>query len=245
MKFNRVASSASRPQKSDPRFPYPSNSLPSHLSVMAMAAESLSPISLAFKWALLGVLLHLATFRQRLDNHGWRLLGLHSIFMVLIFFGASRSRDMLPAAVYTLFTSASFLSGLFTSVVLYRLYFSPIRRFPGPRQAAVTSFYRARLATKSGIRLCTEVKAMHEKYGDYVRTGPREVSILNPNAIPILYGAKSRCRKGPWYDHDMMPREEDKSVFLLRDPAIHSWRRRILDRGFSTRGKRLILWPPQ
>ncbi|KAB2573294.1 Averantin hydroxylase [Lasiodiplodia theobromae] len=117
---------------------------------------------------------------------------------------------------------------------IYRLVFSPIRNFPGPRLGALSSFYRVYVALRSNIRLFTEVQKLHEQYGDYVRVGPREISILNPSAIPLLYGPKTKCRRGPWYDH-IRGSEEDKHVLNIRDPALHSQRRRVLDRGLSSK----------
>lgn len=204
---------------------------------MDAISGSYFPTALALNSALLGVALHLATFHLYLDNYGWRIAGLWCFSLICAFSMLLRGNDTILAVIQTLSISTAFLLGFFGSTVLYRLLLSPIRGFPGPWQAAVTNFYRARLAIKSNIRLATDIRAMHQRYGDYVRTGPREISILNPNAIPILYGARSQCTKGPWYDHDIMMKEEDKSVFLLRDPSLHSFRRRILDRGFSSKGK--------
>lgn len=101
--------------------------------------------------------------------------------------------------------------------------------------AALTSFFRVYASIRSNIRLFTVTEDLHKKYGDYVRIGPREISILNPDAIPLLYGPKTQCRRGPWYDH-ISGREEDKHVLLVTDPATHSWRRRVLDRGLSSKG---------
>ncbi|KAK0645261.1 Cytochrome P450 750A1 [Lasiodiplodia hormozganensis] len=78
---------------------------------------------------------------------------------------------------------------------IYRLVFSPIRNFPGPRLGALSSFYRVYVALRSNVRLFTEVQKLHEQYGDYVRVGPREISVLNPSAIPLLYGPKTKCRR--------------------------------------------------
>ncbi|KAK7606278.1 cytochrome P450, partial [Phyllosticta paracitricarpa] len=200
-----------------------------------MAADISATLSLSSAAAVLGMSTYLATFRLSLDNHGWRILGFWSSLTLLSFLALSQSYGLSLAAVQTSFIAALFLSGFFGSTATYRLVFSPIRKFPGPPLASLSSFYRVYLASKSGIQLCKEIDVLHQSYGDCVRVSPREVSILNPNAIPVLYGPRSQCLKGPWYDHYAVPAEEDKQVFLLRDRAMHSWRRRIFDGGFSSK----------
>jgi len=64
----------------------------------------------------------------------------------------------------------SFVSGLGISVVVYRLFFHPLGRFPGPVLARLTKLYGTWLAGKESM-YHKELKAMHDKYGDFVRTG--------------------------------------------------------------------------
>lgn len=193
--------------------------------------------------AVFGVSIHVLTDGLRLDNYGWRILGLWNLSLFLAFIVVARSSGTLPAAPQVLSMATAFLLGFFGSTSIRRLFLSPVHKFPGPWQGALTSFYRVHLATRSGVRLFTEIGRLHARYGDYVRIGPREISILNPLAIPLLYGAKSPCVKGPWYDHNPEALEGDKQVHLLRDPVLHSWRRRTLDRGFSSKGTAIALFP--
>jgi hypothetical protein len=67
--------------------------------------------------------------------------------------------------------------------------------------------------------------------------GPNEVSIFNPEAVPILLGPGSKCTKAPWYDAN----DPVISLHTLRDKAAHDARRRIWDRGFGAKGCRLKL----
>lgn len=62
--------------------------------------------------------------------------------------------------------------------------------------------------------------------------GPREVSILDPAAIPIIYGPNTKCTKSTWYSLNGL--DSDKvSIGGIRDPAKYRLRRRAWDRGLS------------
>ncbi|OJD29609.1 cytochrome p450 [Diplodia corticola] len=195
-----------------------------------------SSAALPLTSAVLGSTLYLSIFKLRLDNYGWRLVGLWNLALSLLFLYLIRSHDFLTTTRVVFTFAASFLSGFFGSTAVYRFFFSPLRQFRGPWQGVLTSLYRLHAAVKSDARLFRKVDSLHKQYGDYVRIGARELSILNPSAIPLLYGAKSQCRRATWY-HYAPEAEEDRQVLLITDPALHSWRRRILDKGFSSKGK--------
>lgn len=65
-----------------------------------------------------------------------------------------------------------------------------------------------------------------------IHTGPAEITIFDPDAVPILLGPSSKCSKAPWYDanHPVI------SLHTLRDKKSHDARRRIWDRGFGAKG---------
>lgn len=63
-------------------------------------------------------------------------------------------------------------------------------------------------------------------------SGPSELSITHPKAVGTIHSAQSLCTKGPWYD-GMHPRT---SLQMTRDKTDHARRRKIWDRGFSSRG---------
>lgn len=50
---------------------------------------------------------------------------------------------------------------------IYRLYFHPLSKFPGPRLAAISTLYEFYYDVISGGKFMFEIKRMHEQYGIY------------------------------------------------------------------------------
>lgn len=61
-------------------------------------------------------------------------------------------------------------------IIIFNLYFHPLREFPGPRLAAVTPVYLV-WKTISGQRHMFILR-LHEKYGEIVRVKPNELSLI-------------------------------------------------------------------
>lgn len=53
------------------------------------------------------------------------------------------------------------------SLVIYRLFRSPIAKFPGPKIAAVTSWYELYYDVVHKGKYLFEIEKMHDKYGVY------------------------------------------------------------------------------
>lgn len=51
------------------------------------------------------------------------------------------------------------------SLVVHRLFFSPIAKFPGPKIAAVTSWYELYYDVVKKGKYLFEIEKMHDKYG--------------------------------------------------------------------------------
>ena len=62
-----------------------------------------------------------------------------------------------------------YTTSLFTSIFVYRLLFHPLRKFPGPFTAKFTKFWHVwKCRDARNHRVMVE---MHDKYGEFVRTG--------------------------------------------------------------------------
>ncbi|OTB10574.1 hypothetical protein K445DRAFT_70027 [Daldinia sp. EC12] len=93
---------------------------------------------------------------------------------------------------------ALYLAALLTSMTTYRIFFHRLSGFPGPKLAAVSKFwhvYQVRFSTN--YLLMTD---LHKRYGNLIRTGPNEITIIHPRAIHLLDGWGSTTTKDVWYD---------------------------------------------
>ena len=61
-----------------------------------------------------------------------------------------------------------FLNGLFGSMAVYRVFFHPLRAFPGPIGARVTAFWALRESIPD-LRFYQKLCKLHDQYGDFVR----------------------------------------------------------------------------
>jgi cytochrome P450 family 628 len=62
----------------------------------------------------------------------------------------------------------SYLSGLFSAMVVYRLFLHPLKNFPGPLGARATAFWVIKEQVPA-FKFYTKLKKIHEEYGDFVR----------------------------------------------------------------------------
>ncbi|KAF2489498.1 cytochrome P450 [Lophium mytilinum] len=125
---------------------------------------------------------------------------------------------------------ASLLKFSESRIVIYRLFFPQLRHSPGPKLAAVSKLYHvSKLGKYDNFKL---LDRWHRQYGDWVRIGPRELSILSPNALKAAIGRGSKCTKPPFYDIT----KPLISMQTSRDVSVHDKRRRIWENGFSSKG---------
>lgn len=81
---------------------------------------------------------------------------------------------------------AAYLLLYHISLSIYRLYFHPLAKVPGPRLAAITSLWYAYQIKKSQLLL--QSREFHAKYGPAVRIGPNEVQFDSKEAFQAIYG---------------------------------------------------------
>ncbi|KAJ7722764.1 cytochrome P450 [Mycena olivaceomarginata] len=75
-------------------------------------------------------------------------------------------------------------------------------------------------------------KALHDKYGPFLRTGPNEVSIIHVDAVKAVLGTGG-FQKGQYYEPRVDPALKTRSLLSLRGEP-HANRRRIWNRGLSS-----------
>lgn len=86
---------------------------------------------------------------------------------------------------------------LLYSYFLYPFYLSPFANVPGPKLAAMTSWW-IRWIDFGGHRSAT-IDGLHRKYGRIVRVGPNELSFTGAEALQIIYGAGSAFYKPEYF----------------------------------------------
>jgi hypothetical protein len=74
-------------------------------------------------------------------------------------------------------------------VVIYNLYFHPLRNYPGPKSWAATRIPWA-ISQFSGV-LYLSTHELHKKYGNVVRIAPDELSFIDPQAWKDIYTART------------------------------------------------------
>lgn len=126
--------------------------------------------------------------------------------------------------------------GLATTIsiarLLHRLYFHPLRSFPGPRLAATTKWYRVYYDVVLKGGWLHHLEHLHEKYGEVVRIGPNELHFSSPRAYATIYASGSQFTKDPsLYKCFGM----DGGSFAIIDPHTSKKRREMLVPLFSRR----------
>ncbi|TVY78438.1 Cytochrome P450 monooxygenase FCK2 [Lachnellula suecica] len=152
------------------------------------------------------------------------------LIAVLTRLGKLSIRD---ASAASAMTTGAFFVGLFSSMLTYRLFLHRLGSFPGPTGASLSKFWHiVQLGKYDNYK---RLDKWHEQYGDFVRIGPCELSIVDPDAVDAIMGAKSSCTKSVWYDIA----DPLVSLHQCRDRALHDKRRRTWDRGFSVKESRV------
>ncbi|GLI77596.1 hypothetical protein PoHVEF18_005887 [Penicillium ochrochloron] len=138
-------------------------------------------------------------------------------------------------AVWWLQCFSYYLSGMFLSITTYRLFFHRIGHFPGPRAAAVSKLWSVYQCRDSRNHLFLD--GLHKKYGNFVRTGPAEITIFHPKAWEAMDGAGNANVRSDWYDI-VHPRV---SPIFSRNEEDHIERRKVWTRALSTKSIREYL----
>ncbi|KAF2008686.1 cytochrome P450 [Aaosphaeria arxii CBS 175.79] len=120
-------------------------------------------------------------------------------------------------------------------LVVHRLYFSPLAKFPGPKLAAATHWYEFYHDYWRGGKYIFEIEKMHKKYGPIIRVNPDELAIHDPEYYSELYVTESKRRTE---SHEMFVKgiDFDGAHLLTTDHNLHRKRRKPLEPFFSRAG---------
>ncbi|KAL4931670.1 cytochrome P450 [Aspergillus undulatus] len=195
-----------------------------------MSLEHLIPV-------LAGTLSHIFYFRRG-EHHLSGLLYLNALALItsasVVYLVYKHGSNVHDASFQVFCPAASYLFGLYTSLLVYRVFLHPLCKFPGPAAYRASSFcLSAQLGKKRDA--FRHFNHLHKIYGPFVRVGPSELSIAHPAAVNAIYGAASKCTKAAWYDLN----KPVISLHTMRERASHHARRRVWSAAFSERGLRM------
>jgi len=180
--------------------------------------------------AALGVASHVLYF-NRGEHHLYAPLYARILFfsiVLVVFAFAFLGQEAKVAATQALGIAGWYFSGFYSSLLIYRIFLHPLRSFPGPLGAKISSLWLPTqvFGTSQAYR---KVLDLHRRYGDFVRIGSSDLAICHPEAVSAIYGGTSRCGKGAWYDltHPMV------SLQTTRNREAHQRQRRLWSGAFS------------
>lgn len=73
--------------------------------------------------------------------------------------------DLAPTLRTSWSTSIGAVVIVYATLVVYRLYFHPLARFPGPKLAAISRWYEAYYDLIQGGQYTLKIQKLHERYG--------------------------------------------------------------------------------
>ena len=151
----------------------------------------------------------------------------------------------------------------FIAVVVYRLYFSPVARFPGPKLTAVTGWVETYYDVFKGGQFTFQLQKWHEHYGvsqsayqpwclytnitlsnssplgPIIRINPYEIHISDPEFYDVAYASSAPFDKMPkWLDRFGLPGAVQSTV----QHELHRSRRMTLNPHFSKKSIGTVTW---
>lgn len=182
-----------------------------------------------------GIASHLAYFNRN-EHH---LYGIKYLQAFIILFTLSTAKlyfynheTFFVAFLNVWLLATCYISGLYLSLLSYRIIFSPLKEFPGPFGARISNLWFSTTLRKHDAH--RQLLTLHNKYGDFLRIGSSELSIIHPKAVQAIYGFGSKCTKAEFYD-TWLPRT---SLFATRDRGVHDQHRRLWSAAFGDKALR-------
>ncbi|MCJ1465427.1 hypothetical protein MMC07_004045 [Pseudocyphellaria aurata] len=146
---------------------------------------------------------------------------------------------LVKTEVLSLSSAFFFLAIYIAWKALYRLYFGPLAKIPGPKLAAVTGYYEAYYNVVKGGQFLFKLQELHQKYGPIIRIGPNELHINDPDFYDQIYSNNGRWDKDPQFVNQF---DNTDSAFGTVPHELHRLRRRAFQ-GFFSKQKIASLEP--
>ncbi|KAH8799714.1 cytochrome P450 [Xylogone sp. PMI_703] len=180
-----------------------------------------------------GVLSHIVYFiRGFRDAQTVGIITTHLVAGVILYGTSLIKQGLLKGLFYATAISASYYAALFTSIVIYRLFFHPLRRFPGPFGAKVSKLYGVMVAQDG--KLHEHQNDWVRKYGDIIRIAPNELLIVSLDAQQKIHNTQSKVNKKNTL-YDFMHYNGAHNLDSILDKEEHRWRRQVWDKALNTK----------
>lgn len=135
-----------------------------------------------------------------------------------------------PYPPYFILTAVLIWSTYLLGLVIYRLFFHPLAKFPGPKYAALSRWHEFYYEVVKKGQFTFVIQEYHKKYGPIVRIVPDEIHIQDPRFYDTLYTKAGRVDKYAWMANRF---NSDQSVFATPAADLHLKRRGALNPLFS------------
>ncbi|KAJ0382269.1 hypothetical protein COL922a_012916 [Colletotrichum nupharicola] len=129
--------------------------------------------------------------------------------------------------------SGSYFAALYTSIGVYRVFFHPLRKFPGPFPARITKFYS--MWANRDWKLHDRILKLHENLGDVVRLGPNEISVSDIDTYIKFHGPQSKVTKRWTGFYGALASEHELNLDAIWENEAHRDRRRVWDTALGTK----------
>ncbi|KAL7269963.1 hypothetical protein RUND412_007341 [Rhizina undulata] len=117
-------------------------------------------------------------------------------------------------------------------VIIYRLHFHPLSKYPGPFLAKITSLHAFYHAYHGDRHLVTY--EAHRKYGPYVRISPNMVTVNTKEGLKEIYGVNKNVQKAYFYTAAIGHASNyATSTSTAIDKNEHSRKRKVIAHAFT------------
>lgn len=143
------------------------------------ATRTLNMIPVTIFCMAMGIVLHLAIYiRNECHLQAGFLLKSHLLATSFLWLGylGFREATFYQATLFSMTAMMSYCLGVCASMILYRLLFHCLNRFPGPVGARISKLWHVWQVLDAKQYLVLE--KLRAEYGDFVRTGKHTISII-------------------------------------------------------------------